>query len=315
MKKFHSSARFQKRLSHFFTYFFLLILSVIIIYPLLITASTAFKSGNIAAFSLDLSSDWTLGNFTRLFSETLYGTWYKNTLIISVLTMIVQVTVVTLAGYTYSRYRFIGRKSSLMFFLVIQMVPTMAALTAFYVMAFLLEALDKYWFLTMIYIGGGIPMNTWLMKGYFDTVPIDLDESAKLDGAGHFRIFFQIVLPLVKPMLAVQALWAFMGPFGDFMLAKFLLRTPENQTVAVGLQTFISDVTNQRVSFCCWGNFDCTTDLSIILLFTKELCYRPDIWRNKRIGAEYHANISVKLFFRITYANSSVCGTQTIIMA
>lgn len=195
------------------------------------------------------------------------------------------------------------------------MVPTMAALTAFYVMAFLLEALDKYWFLTMIYIGGGIPMNTWLMKGYFDTVPIDLDESAKLDGAGHFRIFFQIVLPLVKPMLAVQALWAFMGPFGDFMLAKFLLRTPENQTVAVGLQTFISDVTNQRVSFCCWGNFDCTTDLSIILLFTKELCYRPDIWRNKRIGAEYHANISVKLFFRITYANSSVCGTQTIIMA
>lgn len=189
MKKFHSSARFQKRLSHFFTYFFLLILSVIIIYPLLITASTAFKSGNIAAFSLDLSSDWTLGNFTRLFSETLYGTWYKNTLIISVLTMIVQVTVVTLAGYTYSRYRFIGRKSSLMFFLVIQMVPTMAALTAFYVMAFLLEALDKYWFLTMIYIGGGIPMNTWLMKGYFDTVPIDLDESAKLDGAGHFRIF------------------------------------------------------------------------------------------------------------------------------
>lgn len=193
---------------------FLLILSVIIIYPLLITASTAFKSGNIAAFSLDLSSDWTLGNFTRLFSETLYGTWYKNTLIISVLTMIVQVTVVTLAGYTYSRYRFIGRKSSLMFFLVIQMVPTMAALTAFYVMAFLLEALDKYWFLTMIYIGGGIPMNTWLMKGYFDTVPIDLDESAKLDGAGHFRIFFQIVLPLVKPMLAVQALWAFMGPLG-----------------------------------------------------------------------------------------------------
>ena len=114
-EKFHSSARFQ---NDFLTFYllFLLILSVIIIYPLLITASTAFKSGNIAAFSLDLSSDWTLGNFTRLFSETLYGTWYKNTLIISVLTMIVQVTVVTLAGYTYSRYRFIGRKSSLMFF-------------------------------------------------------------------------------------------------------------------------------------------------------------------------------------------------------
>ena len=144
MKKFNSSAKFQRRVSHFFTYLFLILLSIIIIYPLLITASTAFKSGNIAAFSLDLSSDWTLDNFTRLFSETLYGTWYKNTLVISILTMVIQVTVVTLAGYTYSRYRFVGRKSSLMFFLVIQMVPTMAALTAFYVMAFLLGALDHY---------------------------------------------------------------------------------------------------------------------------------------------------------------------------
>lgn len=117
MKKFNSSAKFQRRVSHFFTYLFLILLSIIIIYPLLITASTAFKSGNIAAFSLDLSSDWTLDNFTRLFSETLYGTWYKNTLVISILTMAIQVTVVTLAGYTYSRYRFVGRKSSLMFFL------------------------------------------------------------------------------------------------------------------------------------------------------------------------------------------------------
>ncbi|WP_353522466.1 sugar ABC transporter permease [Enterococcus faecium] len=129
---------------------------------------------------------------------------------------------------------------------------------------------DKYWFLTMIYIGGGIPMNTWLMKGYFDTVPIDLDESAKLDGAGHFRIFFQIVLPLVKPMLAVQALWAFMGPFGDFMLAKFLLRTPENQTVAVGLQTFISDVTNQRVSLFAAGAILIALPICLLFFFLQK---------------------------------------------
>ena len=96
-------------------------------------------------------------------------------------------------------------------------------------------------------------MNTWLMKGYFDTVPYDLDESAKLDGAGHFRIFWQIVLPLVRPMIAVQALWAFMGPFGDFMLSKFLLRSEENYTVAVGLQTFISNVREQKVALFAAG--------------------------------------------------------------
>lgn len=262
--------KFKKMLPKFFTYVFLIFLSVIIVYPLLITASTAFKSGNIAAFSLDFSGEWTLVNFERLFKETLYGSWYKNTLIISVSAMVIQVVVVTLAGYVYSRYRFAGKKFSLMFFLVIQMVPTMAALTAFYVMAFLLNALNQYWFLTAIYIGGGIPMNTWLMKGYFDTVPIDLDESAKLDGAGHFRIFAQIVLPLVRPMIAVQALWAFMGPFGEFMLARFLLRTPESQTVAVGLQTFINDVTNQRVALFAAGAILIALPISILFFFLQK---------------------------------------------
>lgn len=262
--------KFKKMLPKFFTYVFLIFLSVIIVYPLLITASTAFKSGNIAAFSLDFSGEWTLVNFERLFTETLYGSWYKNTLIISVSAMVIQVVVVTLAGYVYSRYRFAGKKFSLMFFLVIQMVPTMAALTAFYVMAFLLNALNQYWFLTAIYIGGGIPMNTWLMKGYFDTVPIDLDESAKLDGAGHFRIFAQIVLPLVRPMIAVQALWAFMGPFGEFMLARFLLRTPESQTVAVGLQTFINDVTNQRVALFAAGAILIALPISILFFFLQK---------------------------------------------
>ncbi len=265
MRDFMKDQRTTKFLTQFFTYLFLTVLTIIILYPILITASSAFKPGNIAAFTLEWSDSWTLNNFTRLFNETLYLDWYKNTLIIAVVTMIMQVTIVTLAGYTYSRYRFKGRKNSLIFFLIIQMVPTMAALTAFYVLAMLLGALDQYWFLTLIYIGGGIPMNTWLMKGYFDTVPRDLDESAKLDGAGHFRIFAQIILPLVRPMIAVQALWAFMGPFGDFLLAKFLLRTPENLTIAVGLQTFIANPQQQKVALFAAGAI--LAALPICLLF------------------------------------------------
>ncbi|AOA02624.1 MULTISPECIES: sugar ABC transporter permease [Carnobacterium] len=270
MKNLAKSQKNSRLISRFLTYLFMIVLSIIIIYPILITISSAFKSGNIAAFNLDFNSKWTLLNFSRLFNETLYGSWYKNTLIIAISTMIVQVTVITLAGYTYSRYRFVGRKNSLLFFLIIQMVPTMAALTAFYVMALLLGALDQYWFLTLIYIGGGIPMNTWLMKGYFDTVPIDLDESAKLDGAGHFRIFAQIVLPLVRPMIAVQALWAFMGPFGDYMLAKFLLRSPENLTVAVGLQTFINDSQNQKVSLFAAGAVLIALPISVLFFMLQK---------------------------------------------
>lgn len=260
----------SRRISHFFTYLYMIILSVIVLYPILITISSAFKKGNVTAFTLSLNTDWTLGNFQRLFSETLYGTWYKNTLIIAIFTMVIQVTIITLAGYTYSRYRFAGRKSSLKMFLIVQMVPTMAALTAFYVMALLLNALDQFWFLTLIYIGGGIPMNTWLMKGYFDTVPIDLDESAKLDGAGHFRIFAQIILPLVRPMIAVQSLWAFMGPFGDYMLAKFLLRSQEKYTVAVGLQTFINDAQNQKVVLFSAGAILIALPISILFFFLQK---------------------------------------------
>ena len=242
--------RFLKK---FFTYFYMVTLSVVILYPLLITCLTAFKDSEVQAFTLNFTGPWTLNNFSELFSATLYGRWYLNTLVISFFTMVIQVAVVTLAGYTYSRYNFAGKKWSLTFFLVVQMVPTMAALTAFYVLGMLINGLDHYWYLTLIYIGGGIPMNTWLMKGYFDTVPYDFDESAKLDGAGNFTIFWKIVMPLVKPMIAVQALWAFMGPFGDFMTAKYLLREDANLTVAVGLQQFIQDPKDQQVALFATG--------------------------------------------------------------
>ena len=264
------SVKFRRRLNHILTYLYLIALSIIIIYPLLITVMSAFKSGNVVAFKLDGSTNFTLDNFLGLFNETLYGTWYLNTLIIATVTMIIQTSIVVLAGYAYSRYNFVARKQSLVFFLIIQMVPTMAALTAFFVMALMLNALNKSWFLIFLYIGGGIPMNAWLMKGYFDTVPISLDESAKLDGAGHFRRLWQIVLPLVRPMIAIQALWAFMGPFGDFILSKFLLREKEFYTVAVGLQTFISDPRNLKISYFAAGSILIALPISILFFFLQK---------------------------------------------
>ena len=130
MKNLTTSAKFSKFLGRFFTYLFLITLSVIIIYPLAITVTSAFQPGNTTAFALRLDTQWTLENFRRLFEETRYLQWYKNTLIVAITTMVAQVFIVTIAGYAYSRYNFIGRKQSLLAFLVIQMVPTMAALTA-----------------------------------------------------------------------------------------------------------------------------------------------------------------------------------------
>ncbi|HEQ9391507.1 TPA: sugar ABC transporter permease [Streptococcus pyogenes] len=253
------------------TYLYLISLVIVILFPILVTVSSAFRPGNTTTFSFHFDGPWTLSNFKTLFQDTLYLRWYWNTLIVAFFTMLIQVTVITLTGYAYSRYNFFGRKKSLIFFLVVQMVPTMAALTAYFVMAWLFNALNQYWFLILIYVGGGIPMNAWLMKGYFDTVPYDLDESAKLDGSGHFRTFYQIVLPLVRPMIAVQSLWAFMGPFGDFMLAKFLLRAQENYTVAVGLQSFITnDARNPKVTLFAAGAILIAVPISVLFFFLQK---------------------------------------------
>lgn len=273
MRKTYVSTSMKRK--HFFTqlltYLYLISLAIVILFPILVTVSSAFRPGNTTAFSFHFDGPWTLSNFKILFQDTLYLRWYWNTLIVAFFTMLIQVTVITLTGYAYSRYNFFGRKKSLIFFLVVQMVPTMAALTAYFVMAWLFNALNQYWFLILIYVGGGIPMNAWLMKGYFDTVPYDLDESAKLDGSGHFRTFYQIVLPLVRPMIAVQSLWAFMGPFGDFMLAKFLLRAQENYTVAVGLQSFITnDARNPKVTLFAAGAILIAVPISVLFFFLQK---------------------------------------------
>lgn len=252
------------------SYIYLFIFGVIILYPLLITVISAFNPGNVIAFSLDFRREWTLDNFRRLFQETLYGKWYLNTLLISISTMVVQLSLITLSGYAYSRYRFVGKRLSLKMFLIIQMVPTTAALTAFYVMALITGGLDRPWFMILLYAGGGIPMNTWLMKQYFDTVPISLDESAMLDGAGHFRRFWQIILPLVRPMIAIQALWAFMSPWGEYMTAKFILRSRENITVAIGLQQFISSPREQKVTLFAAGALLIAVPISILFFYLQK---------------------------------------------
>ncbi|MGP6452469.1 sugar ABC transporter permease [Streptococcus dysgalactiae subsp. equisimilis] len=271
-KTYVSTSMKRKRFfTQLLTYLYLISLAIVILFPILVTVSSAFRPGNTTAFSFHFDGPWTLSNFKTLFQDTLYLRWYWNTLIVAFFTMLIQVTVITLTGYAYSRYNFFGRKKSLIFFLVVQMVPTMAALTAYFVMAWLFNALNQYWFLILIYVGGGIPMNAWLMKGYFDTVPYDLDESAKLDGSGHFRTFYQIVLPLVRPMIAVQSLWAFMGPFGDFMLAKFLLRAQENYTVAVGLQSFITnDARNPKVTLFSAGAILIAVPISVLFFFLQK---------------------------------------------
>ena len=213
----------------------------IIIYPVLWIIGSSFNPGDSLSGSKMIPDNATLSHYKELFDleNSDYLLWYFNSIKISVMTMVLTVISVSFTAYAFSRYRFVGRKNGLMTFLILQMIPNFAALIAIYVLAMRTGLLDTHLGLVLLYVGGQIPMNTWLMKGYLDTIPRDLDESAKMDGAGHLRIFFQIVMPLAKPIIAVVALFSFVAPFGDFILAKILISSSEKYTLAVGLYSMV----------------------------------------------------------------------------
>ncbi|MFS0614437.1 sugar ABC transporter permease [Lederbergia ruris] len=219
------------------------IMFIIILYPLFWAFGLSLNPGNSLFGSKMIPDNWSFVHYKWLFFDPSsdYLLWYKNTLIVAFATSFFALVFVTLVAYAFSRYRFVGRKYGIYAFLLLQMFPVLMAMVAIYIMLNLVGLLDTLTGLIIVYVGGAIPMNAFLVKGYFDTIPRELDESAKIDGAGHFRIFFTIMLPLAKPILAVVALFNFMTPFMDFILPRILLRNPDNYTLALGLYNFVND--------------------------------------------------------------------------
>ncbi|WP_080873197.1 sugar ABC transporter permease [Oceanobacillus timonensis] len=233
----------KSKIEVFFMYLFLALMFIVIVYPLLWTLAFSFNSGTNLYGASIIPESWSLAHYKWLFfdPQSNYVQWYINTLIIAFSTSIAATATVGLTAYAFSRYRFVGKKNGLYLFLVLQLFPVLMAMVAIYILLNTVGLLDSLFGLILVYVGTSIPMNAFLVKGYLDTIPKELDESAKLDGAGHFRILFQIVLPLAKPILAVVALFNFMTPFMDFILPRILLRSPENYTLALGLFNFVSD--------------------------------------------------------------------------
>lgn len=223
------------------TYFVVFIVSVIIIYPLVWTVGASLNPGNSLMSSSIIPEKVSFEHYADLFNgKTNYLIWYWNSLKISVATMVLTLIFVSFTAYSFSRFRFTGRKNGLMLFLLLQMIPQFSALIAIFVLSQMLGLVNSHLALILIYVGGMIPMNTYLMKGYLDAIPKDLDESARMDGAGHFRIFIEIILPLAKPIIAVIALFSFTGPLGDFILSTTILRTPDMYTLPIGLYNLVA---------------------------------------------------------------------------
>lgn len=215
--------------------------SLLIIYPLVWTVGASLNPGNSLMSSSIIPKNISLEHYAALFNGQVdYVTWYWNSMKISFFTMVLTLIFVSFTAYSFSRFRFVGRKNGLVLFLLLQMIPQFSALIAIFVLSQMLGLVNSHLALVLIYVGGMIPMNTYLMKGYIDAIPRDMDESARIDGAGHFRIFCEIIMPLSKPIIAVIALFSFTGPLGDFILSTTILRTPDQFTLPIGLYNLVS---------------------------------------------------------------------------
>ena len=231
---------------------FLTLITLAVLYPLVYLVSAAFSPGNsISSLSLIPFGDgFTVKHFTRLFSETNYLLWFKNTLIIACGTSLFTIAVCAIAAYVFSRFRFPFKKGMMLSLLILQIFPSFVGMVAIYVILLRIGGLDTLWGMVLIYTAGNIPYNTWLVKSYMDSIPRALDEAARIDGASNARAYFQIILPLAKPIIVFLAITSFTGPWMEYIFSKMILRSNSNQTLALGLFSFVTDKKNEFTTFC-----------------------------------------------------------------
>ena len=241
-------------------------------FPLVYILSTSLtKMGNIENFTLFRS--FYLGNYTDLLKSADYPfvIWMKNTLILAGATAVISVFISALAAFAFSRLRFTGRRPGLLALILIQMFPSILGLTAvFGILSKLTDYVPAIGLgtkagLILVYLGGSLGGGTYLMYGFFNTIPRELDEAAKIDGATHTQIFYKIILRLVAPVLAVMALLSFIGTFGDYVLASIVFNTNTQYTVAVGLQSLLADPWTKQWAMFAAGAV--MSSLPIIIIF------------------------------------------------
>jgi len=244
------------------------------LFPLVWMASASFDQlGKINTQSL-IPQYRGLDNYRLLWEnpDQPYWRWMRNSVAIASINAVVQLAIGATAAYALSRFRYRERKTTLMTILIIQMFPQLLAVTAFYViLADLRESIPFMDFgnpiaLHVIFAGGALGINAWMLKGFFDSIPSEIDESAKIDGASHGQIYVRIILPLALPMLSVVALLSFIGTMNEFLLTSVILGGNQDSiTLAVGMRQFIETDFQEN-----WGAFAAgalIATLPVMLLF------------------------------------------------
>ena len=230
----------------FGVYALLIFMALLVLTPIVWIIGASFNPMSSLLSATAFPENPTVLHYVKLIKETKFVYWYANTLKIALINMAISVVLTSMTSYVFSRFRFKGKRAGLLSILILQMFPSFMGMMATYNILWQLNLLDTHFGLILTYAAGQVPYNTWLVKGYLANIPRSLDEAAKLDGASNLRIFTQIVLPLMKPILIFVALSQFITPWMDFIFPRMILSSPEKKTLAIGLYDMINANTNNN---------------------------------------------------------------------
>lgn len=233
-------------LATFGVYALLIFMALLVLTPIVWIIGASFNPMSSLLSATAFPENPTVLHYVKLIKETKFVYWYANTLKIALINMAISVVLTSMTSYVFSRFRFKGKRAGLLSILILQMFPSFMGMMATYNILWQLNLLDTHFGLILTYAAGQVPYNTWLVKGYLSNIPRSLDEAAKLDGASNLRIFTQIVLPLMKPILIFVALSQFITPWMDFIFPRMILSSPEKKTLAIGLYDMINANTNNN---------------------------------------------------------------------
>ncbi|MFH8572313.1 sugar ABC transporter permease [Streptomyces sp. NPDC017993] len=221
--------------------------AVVAVFPPLWLLVTSFKPKD-DAFTTGLFSNPTLANYTHVLADTEFLTWFGNSVIIVGVTTVLGVFIAATTGYAVSRFRFPGMRPLMWLLLITQMFPVAVLIVPLYNLMASLGLLNQPTGLIITYLTIAVPFCAWMMKGYFDTIPVEIDESGRVDGLNPFGTFWRLVLPLARPGLAVTGFYTFVTAWAEVAYASAFMTGEENLTLAGGLQTFVNQYTND------WGS-------------------------------------------------------------
>ncbi len=213
---------------------------VLVMFPVLWIVMSSFSAGDSFFLSSLFPKKFSVEHYVELFRETDFMVWVLNSLKFCFIVALIQLILTSLAAYAFARLRFTGRKYGLMTLLVLQVFPNSMAVAGYYILIYRFGLVDSSMALIFV-LAGGSAFNIWLLKSYIDGLPVELDEAAMMDGANQFQVLYKIIVPLAAPQLAVIFLFSFIATYSEYVITSIFLQTPGKMTLALGLQSFISD--------------------------------------------------------------------------